>query len=149
MKQTKLKSISKAADPDSTIARLQTKALELRRLDRVFRSCLPKSLADHVSLATIRNGLLVACADSPMWATNIRYDTPRILIKLAQTNDFPEVHDIKLIHSRTSLSLRNNRKHERPNVLSEQTKDLLSQQASVVKNRKLKNSLNKLAKNIQ
>ncbi len=103
----------------------------------------------HVSLATIRDGLLVACADSPTWATNMRYDSPEILQKLKNLKEFPEVHSIKLIQSRGGQSKEIKRNQEKPKLLSEEVRDLLLQQSAVLKNKRIQNSLRKLAKNIK
>lgn len=149
MKKTKPKSISQIANPDSIVAGLQNKAQKLILLDKIFQSCVPKPMIGHVSLATIRDGLLVACADSPTWATNMRYDSPEILQKLKKLKEFPEVHSIKLIQSRGRQSKEIKRNQEKPKLLSEEVRDLLLQQSTVLKNKRIQNSLRKLAKNIK
>ena len=93
--------------------------------------------------------MLVAFADSPIWATNMRYETPDVLNKLKQLNNFPEIHEIKVIQSRTAGVEITNVKKEQAQFVSESVKNLLTDQASTLKNRKLQDALHRLAKNIK
>ena len=149
MSDNKPKPIESAADPDSVIGQLQLKAKRLHQLNKIFQSALPEFLTNHITLATLKDGLLVACADSPIWATNMRYETPGVLHKLKQLNNFPQIDEIKLIQSRTADAQVTNIKKEQAQFVSESVRNLLTEQASTLKNRKLQNALHRLAKNIK
>jgi hypothetical protein len=146
MSEKKLKPLVSAAHPSSLIGQLQIQAKELNQLNIIFQSALPEFLVNHVALATIRDGLLVAFADSPIWATNMRYEIPSVLAKLRQLNNFPEINQIKLIQSRTTDSGGTSIKKEQTRLMSESVRDLLTKQASTLKNEKLQNALKKLTK---
>ena len=149
MSDNKPKPIESAADPASVIGQLQLKAKRLHQLNKIFQSALPEFLTNHITLATLKDGVLVAFADSPIWATNLRYETPDVLNKLKQFNNFPEIHEIKVIQSRSAGVQVTNVKKEQAQFVSESVKNLLTDQASTLKNRKLQNALHRLAKNIK
>ena len=79
----------------------------------------------------------------------MRYETPDVLNKLKQLNNFPEIHEIKVIQSRTAGVEITNVKKEQAQFVSESVKNLLTDQASTLKNRKLQDALHRLAKNIK
>ena len=58
-------------------------ARRLAELDALVRLCLGDDLAAHCRLADLRSGRLVLAADTPAWATRLRYHTPEIREKLA------------------------------------------------------------------
>ena len=149
MSVNKPKPIVNAADPASVIGQLRLEAKRLDQLNKIFQSALPEFLTDHITLATIKDGLLVAFADSPIWATNMRYETPSILKKLKQLENFPEIDEIKLVQSRTANTQVSNTKREKVQPASESVRNLLTKQASTLKNRKLQSALRRLAKNIK
>ena len=149
MSDNKPKPIENAADPASVIGQLQLKAKRLHQLNKIFQSALPEFLTNHITLATLKDGMLVAFADSPIWATNMRYETPDVLNKLKQLNNFPEIHEIRVIQGRTAGAQVTNVKKEQAQFVSESVKNLLTDQASTLKNRKLQDALHRLAKNIK
>ncbi len=149
MSEKKPKPIVRVADPDSVIGRLRLEAKKLYQLNKIFQSVLPKSLINHVTLATIRDGLLVVSADSPIWATNMRFEAPSIMKKLKKLDNFPAINEIKLIQSRTAHARITTIKKDETRFASEPVRDLLTKQASTIKNRKLQDALHRLAKNIR
>jgi hypothetical protein len=149
MSENEPKPIVSAADPASVIGRLRLEAKKNYKLNKIFQSVLPEFLINHIALATIRNDLLVVSADSPIWATNMRYEMPNILSKLTQLDNFPEINEIKIIQSRTANARVTIIKKEQIPIASESVRDLLTGQASTLKNRKLQNALRRLAKNIK
>ena len=55
------------------LASLVERARFLRQLDRSIRAQLPETLSPHVQVANLRGDCLVMLADSPTWATRLRY----------------------------------------------------------------------------
>ena len=58
-------------------------ATRLRRLDRAFRKLVPGPAQAHCRVANLRGDTLVVAADSPVWASRIRYESRQILRELA------------------------------------------------------------------
>lgn len=58
-------------------------ATRLRRLDRAFRKLLPGPAQAHCRVANLRGDTLVVAADSPVWASRIRYESRQILREMA------------------------------------------------------------------
>jgi hypothetical protein len=68
------------------LASLVERARLLGRLDRSIRSSLPPTLSSHVRVANLRGDCLVMLADSPTWATRLRYLRQSVLDGLWQTH---------------------------------------------------------------
>ena len=147
MSDNKPKPIVIAANQNSVVGQLRLKAKRLNQLNKIFQSTLPESLTNHITLANIKDELLVAFADSPIWATNMRYEIPGILNKLKQLETFPKISEIKLIQSRATDARVTNINKEKLELISESTSNLLAKHASTLKNKKLQNALHRLAKN--
>ena len=84
-----------AADP--VLQRLLTRARALQQLDEVVKTWLPGKLAEKVTVAVVREGVLVLCAESPVWATRLRYEVPNLLEKAAL---HPELNHLKAVEVR-------------------------------------------------
>ena len=57
---------------DTSIGALAKRASALTQLQAALWSVLPEKLRDHCDLANLRRGSLVAVADSPLWAAQLR-----------------------------------------------------------------------------
>jgi hypothetical protein len=66
------------------LASLVERARFLRQLDRTVRASLPETLSQHVQVANLRGDCLVMLADSPTWATRLRYQRQTVLDGLWQ-----------------------------------------------------------------
>ena len=84
-----------AADP--ILQRLLARARALQTLDEVVRAWLPDKLAEKVKVAVVREGVLVLCAESPVWATRLRYEVPTILERASL---HPELNHLKAVEVR-------------------------------------------------
>ncbi len=147
MSDNRPKPIVIAANQNSVVGQLRLKAKRLNQLNKIFQSTLPESLTSHITLANIKDDLLVAFAESPIWATNMRYEIPGVLNKLKQLDNFPKINEIKLIQSRTTDARVTSINTEKLEMISESTSNLLTKHASTLKNKKLQNALHRLAKN--
>lgn len=61
------------------LASLVDRARFLRQLDRDIRAGLPEPLSRHALVANLRGDCLVMLADSPTWATRLRYQRQKVL----------------------------------------------------------------------
>jgi hypothetical protein len=68
------------------LASLVQRARFLRQLDRSIRASLPETLSRHVQVANLRGDCLVMLADSPTWATRLRYQRQAVLDGLWQAH---------------------------------------------------------------
>ncbi len=71
-------------DSSPALAQLARQAIQAQQLLERVRTCLSADLALHLSAARARGNILVLYADSPAWASRIRYITPRIRAELAE-----------------------------------------------------------------
>ncbi len=69
--------------PTGRLGAIASHARRLAELDALVRLCLGDELAAHCRLADLRSGRLVLAADTPAWATRLRYHTPELRQKLA------------------------------------------------------------------
>ncbi len=69
--------------PTGRLGAITSHARRLTELDALVRLCLGDELAAHCRVADLRSGRLVLAADTPAWATRLRYHTPEIRQKLA------------------------------------------------------------------
>lgn len=68
------------------LASLVDRARFLRQLDRDVRAGLPETLSHHTQVANLRGDCLVMLADSPVWATRLRYQRQSVLDLLWRTH---------------------------------------------------------------
>ena len=80
----------------SQLKQLTERANRLRDLNQSLMSCVPPSLAQHVRLATVRDGCLVLQAEGSTWAAQLRFKTPEILEKLQAHPEFREVRSVRV-----------------------------------------------------
>lgn len=68
----------------------------LERLSRLVRERLPEALRQHCRLANVTQQSLIMHADSPAWASKLRYYCPQLLADLCQRPDFGQVDDVRI-----------------------------------------------------
>lgn len=68
----------------------------LERMSRLLLDRLPPSFAPHCRVAGIVRQTLVLHADSPAWASKLRYYCPRLPADLCQQPDFGQLNDIRI-----------------------------------------------------
>ena len=61
------------------LSRLYARVLELNRLNNALRSAVPEALREHLSVANFDDTSIVIVADSPVWATRLRFNTQQLL----------------------------------------------------------------------
>jgi hypothetical protein len=87
----------------SQVADLVTTARKLRRLNHFLASVLDQPLTNHCQIARFEGDLLVLNADSPVWASRLRYYIPTLLTQLKQ--NIPDLQGLKTIKITTTPPL--------------------------------------------
>ncbi|MEN8167827.1 MAG: DciA family protein, partial [Pseudomonadota bacterium] len=108
------------------------------------RLLLPSPLDDHCSSAVLQNGRLVLLADSPVWASRLRYLSHNLQRQLSQKG-----FSIRRIQSRVSIpeDLVKHQERIRPiTPLSQANSDLLRSVAESMENQELRNALLRLSR---
>lgn len=77
------------------VARLLAQTRELTALAEVMARGLSPHLLSHCRLANLRGGILVLQADSPVWASRLRYSLPA-LIEHLQGHGWPQVKEARV-----------------------------------------------------
>ena len=70
--------------------------MRLRELDQLLRKHIPSALAEHVTLAAVRDGCLVLQADGSAWSAQLRYKAPEILAQLHADAEFASIRSIRV-----------------------------------------------------
>ena len=88
--------IGALVDSAPGLQKLLARARALQDLDTAVKSWLPEKLADKVKVAVVREGVLVLTAESPVWATRLRYEVPSVLEKARQHPGLGQLEDIEI-----------------------------------------------------
>ncbi|MEL6710970.1 MAG: DUF721 domain-containing protein [Pseudomonadota bacterium] len=83
------------------LRQLRTRLQEQQRLLQQVQHWLPAPLSSHCHSAVLQQTRLVLAADSPVWANQLRYQTPDLLHRLRTTH--PSIAHIKVC-SRPALN---------------------------------------------
>ena len=126
---------------------LKKRALELQRLTNLLRSELPPETDGHYHVANIQDRTLVIMTDSPVWTTRIRQLGPRVLTIL-QNNGRKGLLHIRVFCRPTQSAPVEPAKPapSPPRQISQQSRQLLEQTASIIPDEGLSDALQKLAR---
>lgn len=79
---------------NSALTSLLERAQYLRQVTQALRDGLDAPLAEHVTVANLREHTAVITTDTPAWLTQLRYQAPHIL-RLLQT--FPGLEELQKV----------------------------------------------------
>jgi hypothetical protein len=88
------KSVRRLLKDKPTLKFLELEISAQKALLENVRRLLPDDLADHCVAARKRDQQLILHADSPVWATRLRYNSPQLMSLLQTTN--PSLREIKI-----------------------------------------------------
>jgi hypothetical protein len=104
----------------SGASRLLSRARVLGELDALVHELIPPPLNGHCRVLAMRDGILIVAADSPVWATRLRYEASRLVKQLAGVSSVKlrtiqvrvrasesRLTDSRFAHVRQTLSGRN------------------------------------------
>lgn len=126
---------------DAGLHALTTRARQLERLDGEVRRLLPE-LGGHCRVANVRRGTLVLQADSPAWASRLRYQTRSLLGQL-QHRGYANLNAVQV---RIAPATAERRPPPRRARLSNASGELLRQTAEDLDNPALRAALRRLAR---
>ena len=131
-------------DPESVLAFIQSKVLQLIALNKIWQTEITRDLAEHTRVANFRDGYLIIECDSAVWATRLRYILPDITQKLLKHRDLRDLTHIEwniqpLFHTpNTQLS-------QPPPMLSSASAALLKNAADTIQVKPLQEALLRIA----
>jgi hypothetical protein len=89
-------------DPSAgTLRALLRRSARMERLNHQVRAALPHDVRDHCRVTALENGELRLIADSSVWATRLRFESPRLKETLRQLSDFRTIDRIQIRAGRT------------------------------------------------
>ena len=130
-------------EPGSHLSAITRHARHLRRLNEALYAILPARLKSHVVVANFTDGILVLCADSPAWATQLHYHLA--LVTEALRKQLPGLQDIRVRNTRPMPAAPQKCK-PRQMQLTRKSSNCLSICADHINDQKLRNALRRLAR---
>jgi hypothetical protein len=143
-----MNSINDLLNQHTHIAKLGKRVAGHKALCQQVRACLPHPLDQQVKATVFQSGTLTLFADSPVWASRLRYASPQLASALA--NHLLNIHQIRvriLAHSQHTqipkLKLRKSR------LMSNESSKTLRLTAETITDPSLKEALLRLSRHIQ
>ena len=126
---------------------LVNKVYVLEGINQVFKTVVGEPLADHCTIANIREGTLVLEIDNGSWATRLRFETPDLLQLIRKQPGLESITDIEFY---VKPSEKEAEGKTTPSItMSEHSATCLKQSASTIQDETLKEMLLNLAENGQ
>lgn len=127
----------------SLLQQLQYQAQQSDRLTDILHEVIPFSMHEHCRVGILKEKVLVIIAQSPAWATRLRYLTPQIIQHLKKSKHFgiSKIQvKIRPQHQERSQPTR------KANVLSKENADLLRKTANGIQDTELAQAFIRLSK---
>jgi len=128
------------------VADLVTKARFMGKLNQEFLKNVPAPVNLHVQLAYINGSKLHVIADSPAWATKLRFMSAHIIPTLKNNIQYFQYVKEMSISTRPIYLNVEKAKKARPRYISSEAKNCLENMAEGLNNVDLQRSLRRLAK---
>jgi hypothetical protein len=122
-----------------------SRAHHLCALEAALARCLGQPLADHVRVASVEQDTLVLQADSPAWATRLRYAEPDLLRLFRRVEGASQVRRLRVRVDTAGGDTRERRTPRGAPVISPGTAALLRDTADHVGDEGLRRALLRLA----
>ena len=117
----------------------------LQALTQLLRDAIDPILAEHITVANVREDTAIVTADSPAWLTKIRYLAPTILSTLKHQSNLSALKKIQFKVQLPVDPVVSNHETRRANLSSTSAKVLRSA-ASGIQDPELANALQRLSK---
>ena len=128
------------------VADLVTKARFMGKLNQEFLKNIPGPINLHVQLAYINGTKLHVIADSPAWATKLRFMSSHIIPTLKKNIQYFQYVKEMSVSTRPINSKIEKRKVSRPRYISSEARSCLENMAEGLDNKDLRQALLRLAK---
>ena len=127
------------------VADLVTKARFMGKLNQEFLKNIPTPINLHVQLAFINGSKLHVIADSPAWATKLRFMSAHLIPTLKKNIQYFQYVKELSITTRPVNTSHGKTTRPHPRYISKEAKNCLENMANGLDNEKLKRSLRRLA----
>jgi hypothetical protein len=131
-------------DPNSVLAFIQSKVLQLTKLNQIWQAEISSDLAEHTRVANFRDGYLIIECASAAWATRLRYSLPDITQKLLKQPDLRDLTHIEW-NIQPQFHTPNAQLSQLPPVLSSASAELLKNAADNIQVKPLQEALLRIA----
>lgn len=84
------------ANPSGVLSGLLQHSKTIKRLDKIFQASLAAPLNQHCYVANFREKTLVVHTDSSIWATQLRYMAPELLLQWQQDSTMPRIDKLEV-----------------------------------------------------
>jgi hypothetical protein len=121
----------------------------LQSLTRVLREAIDPALADHITIANIRDDTAIVTAETPTWLSKIRYMAPTILTILQHQSGLAGLRKIQFkVHLPTEPSASGQADYEQKRLatLSSASSKVLESAASGIDDPELASALRRLSR---
>ncbi len=126
---------------------LLEKSKALQNLQAIFNSFVDDALAKHCIVANYKKETLVLLTDSASWSTKIRFMEPTLLNQLKTNKIFAGIKKIKCKVRPKENEISYTKKHKLI-VISDKNASMIKATAKTIKNKRLRESLMRLAKSV-
>lgn len=89
---------------NSILRQLVRQAAAHKDLDRFVKSLIDQPLSSHLSLESIRDGVVTLVADSSAWAAKLRYQVPELHRLFGEKSALSNIHTIRVKVANPSAS---------------------------------------------
>jgi len=131
--------------PNNQLSNLVAKVNQLNQLNQSLSKILDAKLASHCQITNLENGVLTILVDNSSWGTKIRYASPDILNKMHQTDNLSKVKSIKCIVRPKRYERAKTKQSDQKLNISVENAQLLRSIAKGVKDKKLREALQRLS----
>ena len=128
------------------VADLVTKARFMGKLNEEFLKCIPSPINLHVQLAFVNGAKLHVIADTPAWATKLRFMSAHIIPTLKKNIQYFQYVKEMSISTRPISRKKSKLQVSRDHHISSEAKNCLENIAEGLENQNLRESLLRLAK---
>ncbi|MCW9023690.1 MAG: DUF721 domain-containing protein [Gammaproteobacteria bacterium] len=126
------------------VADLITHTLEISKLNKHLQRLVDEPLRSHITLSNLKGETAILIADTPVWASRLRYIEPMLLQKISNNiHLFGNIHKIEIRVAPIRATLQPS--EPEPRKISENAAQCLHNMAESVEDIDLKEALERLA----
>lgn len=130
-----------------TLSALTSRVRDLEKINQIILQKLEPEVAQNCQVANLRNGILYLATTSPAWHHQLRFLTSDLLSQLRTEPDWMGLKSIEIqVQQPSTPYVPLEQQPSKPQRLSKENAELLSEAAASLSNDKLSDALLKLAK---
>lgn len=132
-----------------TLQTLLSQLKELKQFNDLLNQHLEPSLAQHCQAVRIDKDCLIVIVDNGHWATQLRFQIPRLLAQLRNSSPLQNLKGIICKVRPEYTSHPRNKKPRKVATVSDQTAENILTTAQMIKDDSLRDILEKIAKHLR